>query len=216
MPVPVKIEPCGRGYAIRGTVPSLRVALLWVTGYAYVRRSNDSRQIPSQKSLSSSLVSLFSRSLLFDSSACRALRSSCHSPTYSRASLMLFLTCSISAAMSRSIFSRKSINSTTFLDAEADRRVLGCGETEGGGEVGRPLREGPDGEQVIVMAGTGCEGWNVRDELEEEESESVISGRGIIPGDSVEHEGAVGALVLRRYLASDDSDKRRGEVGMSS
>jgi hypothetical protein len=118
--------------------------------------------------------------------------------------------------MSRSIFSRKSINSTSFLDAGADRRDLGRGETEGGGEVGRLLREGPDEELVIVIAGTGCEGWNVRDELEEEESESVISGRGIIPGDSVEHEGAVGTPVLRRDLASDDSDKRRGEVGMSS
>jgi len=69
---------------------------------------------------------------------------------------------------------------------------------------------------VIVIAGTGCEGWNVRDELEEEESESIISGRGIIPGDSVEHEGVVGALVPRRDLASDGSEKIRGEFGMSS
>ena len=35
-------------------------------------------------------------------------------------------------------------------------------------------------------------------------------------GDSVEREGAVGALVPRRTLASGDSDKRRGELGMSS
>lgn len=57
----------------------------------------------------------------------------------------------------------------------------------------------------------------MRDELEEEESERVISGRGIIiPCDSVEHEGTVGALESRSDLASDDSDRRRGEVGMSS
>lgn len=71
---------------------------------------------------------------------------------------------------------------------------------------------------MIVIAGTGREGWNVRDELEEEESESVISGRGNISGDSAsaEREGAVEALVPRRAFASGDSDKKRGEFGMSS
>ena len=70
----------------------------------------------------------------------------------------------------------------------------------------------------MVIAGTGREGWNVRDELEEEESESVISGRGNISGDSasVEREGEVEALVPKRAFASGDSDKKRGEFGMSS
>ena len=190
------------------------VPLLWLTVYTSVRKSMDGGQIPRQKSLSGSL---FSRSLLFDNSACRALRSSRHSPTYSRASLMLSLTCSISAVISRSIFSRKSINSTSFFDAEADRRDLECGEREVGGGVGRSLWEVSEGgEQVIVIDGTRCEGWKVRDEFEEEESEKVISGKGIIPGDSVEREGVVGALGPRRDLASDDRVKRRGEVGMSS
>lgn len=168
--------------------------------------------MPHQKSLSGSLVSLFSRSLLFDNAACRALRSSCHSPTYSRVSLMLSLTCSISAAISRSVFSRKSMNSTSFFDAEIDRRGLARGEAQGGGEPGRSLWGGSEGEQVMVIPGTECEVLDVRDSLEEEETEGMISGKG-----SAERGGAaVEPLALRRESACSDSEKSRGEVGMSS
>lgn len=63
-----------------------------------------------------------------------------------------------------------------------------------------------------MIPGTECEGRKVRESLEEEETEGMISGKG-----SAERGGAaVGPLALRRELASDDSDKSRGEVGMSS
>src|SRR5216683_5567214 len=146
---------------------SLQVSYVRMSANQWRHDETRGDQIPSQKSLSSSLVSLLSRSLLFDNCTCRAFRSSCHSSTYSRASLMLSLTCSISAAISRSIFSRKSINSTSFFDAAADRPCLRRGESQGGGEIGRSLwREDAEGELVIVISGTGCEGRNVRDELE--------------------------------------------------
>jgi len=175
-------------------------------------------QIPSQKSLSGCLVSLLSRSLLFDNCTCRAFRSSRHSSTYSRASLMLSLTCSISTAISRSTFSRKSINSTSFFDAAADRLRLGRGESKGGGEIGRSSwrREDAEGELVIVISGTGCEVWNVRDEVEEQETECAISGKGIISDDNFERGEAVEPLAWRRELASGDIDKRKGELGMLS
>ena len=185
-----------------------RLHILWVTGYIHVHASvNADDQMPHQKSLSGSLVSLFSRSLLFDNAASRALRSSCHSPTYSRVSLMLSLTCSISAAISRSVFSRKLMNSTSFFDAEIDRRELARGEAQGGGEPGRSLWGGSEGEQVMVIPGTEYEVRDARDSLEEEEA-----GKG-----SAERGGAaVEPLALRREPACSDSEKSRGEVGMSS
>jgi hypothetical protein len=77
-------------------------------------------------------------------------------------------------------------------------------------------REDAEGELVIVISGTGCEGWNVRDELEEQETEGAMSGKGIISDDNIECGEAVEPLARKRELASDDSDKRRGEVGMLS
>jgi hypothetical protein len=78
---------------------------------------------------------------------------------------------------------------------------------------------GSEGEQVIVISGTRFEGRDVSDPLmlEVEETEDVIPGKDIISSDTVERGGAAaGVLDLRRDSASGESDKSRGEVGMSS
>lgn len=53
----------------------------------------------------------------------------------------------------------------------------------------------------------------MRDELEEEEIEGVIVGKGIILEDSVGKEAVGGAIAPNRVSSSD---KRKGELGMSS
>ena len=101
------------------------------------------------------------------------------------------------------------MNSTSFFDAEIDKRELAREEARAGGELRRSLWGSSEGEQVMVISGTLCEGRNVRDSLEEE---GMFPGKG-----SAELEGAaVGPLALRSESASDDSERSRGEVGMSS
>jgi hypothetical protein len=71
---------------------------------------------------------------------------------------------------------------------------------------------------VITTSGTAIDGWSFKEEeLEEEETEGVKFGKCDILADAFAHGYADGAL--RRVgwePASNDRDKRKGELGMSN
>ncbi len=110
------------------------------------------------------------------------------------------------------------MNSTSFLEAAAERRGFGRGgvrwESGSGGLSRATLESGP----VITTSGIALEGWSFREELEEEEeTEGARFGKDGILEDGIVHGGADEAL--RRVgwePASNDRDKRRGELEMSN
>jgi hypothetical protein len=104
------------------------------------------------------------------------------------------------------------MNSTSFFDAAADRRGLVRREARQEGRIGDLSWAGSESGRVTWISGTECEGLCMREELDGEETEGATFEKGFVLDCSVVHEGG-GRL---REPASDGSDKRRGELGMSS
>ena len=107
------------------------------------------------------------------------------------------------------------MNSTSFLEAAEERRGVGRGgvrwEGGSGGRSYAMLDSGP----VITTSGTVLEGWSFREEELEVETEGVRFGKRDILEDVVVHGRADEAPWRVGWeLASNGSDKRRGELGM--
>ena len=117
--------------------------------------------------------------------------------------------------MSRSIFSRKSINSTSFLEAAAERRGFGRGGVRWDGGSGDLSHATLERGSVITTSGIALEGWSFKEE--ELEEEGVRFRKGDSSEDGVVH-GCAGEALRRVEWepASNGSDKRRGELGMSN
>ena len=109
------------------------------------------------------------------------------------------------------------MNSTSFLEAAEERRGFERAGVRWEGASGDLLHTALESGLVTTTSGNAFDGWSLREEELEEETEGARLGKCDILVDVFVHEGADGAL--RRAVwesASNGRDKRKGELGISN